>query len=187
MTENSYQLSDSFGYLTHNEINGIKQLVNMVSESNPQVINIGAGAGTSGISILEAREDSHLITLDMRIDSPLGSLQSEINALEKSGLGDISDRHSQVLGNSSELADMFDNETIHMVFIDGDHERNGVRADISAFLPKITRGGIIAFHDYGIRADGIEPWPEVKIAVDELIRPQYEWLVHMDTVIGFRV
>ncbi len=36
---------------------------------------------------------------------------------------------------------------IDLLFIDGDHSYEGVKADIEAWLPHIKRGGHVAFHD----------------------------------------
>ncbi len=45
--------------------------------------------------------------------------------------------------------------TIDFVFIDGDHSYEACTADIEAWTPFVKRGGVIAFHDFGSRADGV--------------------------------
>jgi len=45
--------------------------------------------------------------------------------------------------------------TIDFIFIDGDHSYNACKADIAAWTPFVKRGGVIAFHDFGSRADGV--------------------------------
>ncbi|MEO5960917.1 MAG: class I SAM-dependent methyltransferase [Opitutaceae bacterium] len=45
--------------------------------------------------------------------------------------------------------------TIDFVFIDGDHSYEACKADIAAWAPFVKRGGTIAFHDFGSRADGV--------------------------------
>jgi predicted O-methyltransferase YrrM len=45
--------------------------------------------------------------------------------------------------------------TIDFIFIDGDHSYEACRADIAAWTPYVKRGGVIAFHDFGSRADGV--------------------------------
>lgn len=45
--------------------------------------------------------------------------------------------------------------TIDFIFIDGDHSYAACRADIEAWTPFVRRGGVIAFHDFGSRADGV--------------------------------
>lgn len=51
-------------------------------------------------------------------------------------------------GLSWEMADKFEDGSVDMVFIDADHSYESVAKDISAWLPKIRKGGIISGHDY---------------------------------------
>ena len=44
---------------------------------------------------------------------------------------------------------------IDFIFIDGDHSYAACKADIEAWAPFVKRGGVIAFHDFGSRADGV--------------------------------
>ena len=45
--------------------------------------------------------------------------------------------------------------TIDFIFIDGDHSYGACRADILGWAPFVKRGGVMAFHDFGSRADGV--------------------------------
>lgn len=63
--------------------------------------------------------------------------------------------------DSCRAADLFPNSAIDAAFIDGDHAYEGVAADVSAWLPKVMSGGIIAGHDYD--------YPDVRKAVHEFI------------------
>lgn len=60
---------------------------------------------------------------------------------------------------SIEASKTFDDNSLDFVFIDASHEYEDVKNDISVWLPKVKRGGILAGHDYDY----------VKKAVDELI------------------
>ncbi len=42
----------------------------------------------------------------------------------------------------------FDDESLDMVYIDGDHSYEAVKEDITAWLPKVKREGYICGHDY---------------------------------------
>jgi predicted O-methyltransferase YrrM len=44
---------------------------------------------------------------------------------------------------------------IDFIFIDGDHSYDACKADIAAWTAFVKRGGVIAFHDFGSRADGV--------------------------------
>lgn len=59
-------------------------------------------------------------------------------------------------GFSYKMADTIPDESLGLVYIDGDHTYEGARADINSYWPKLVKGGIMAFHDaanptYGIR------------------------------------
>ena len=53
---------------------------------------------------------------------------------------------------------------IHLLFIDGDHSYEAVKADIEKWTPFVPFGGVVLFHDYDEPA-----CPGVKQAVDELM------------------
>lgn len=55
-------------------------------------------------------------------------------------------------------------QSVDFVFLDGDHARGQVAADIEAWLPLVAYGGYIAGHDYYDYETG--PHPGVKAAVD---------------------
>ena len=68
---------------------------------------------------------------------------------------------------SVDAAKYYDDESLDFVFIDAAHDYENVRKDITAWLPKVKKGGIIAGHDYN--------HPDVKKAVEEIIKsPTYE-------------
>lgn len=64
---------------------------------------------------------------------------------------------------SVEAADRFEDGSLDVVYIDGAHDYDNVKADILAWRPKLRRGGVLAGHDYGPHAPGVVD------AVDELI------------------
>lgn len=65
--------------------------------------------------------------------------------------------------DSVSAAQRFNDNSLDMVFLDGCHEYDAVKADIEAWLPKIKPGGLLAGDDY-------QPsWPGVIAAVDELL------------------
>ena len=60
---------------------------------------------------------------------------------------------------SWDAAAQFEDQSLDLVYIDGDHTYEGVVKDLAAWLPKVRRGGILCGDDIG--------WPGVKMAVDE--------------------
>ena len=72
----------------------------------------------------------------------------------------------------------FDDGSLDIVFIDGDHSYEACLADLRAWLPKVRSGGVICGHDYGHPKIG-----KVKKAVDEyfgevLLGDDFVWVYH---------
>ena len=64
---------------------------------------------------------------------------------------------------SVRAARAFEDQSLDLVMIDGDHTYDGCRNDILAYLPKVKPGGLLCGHDYG------EQYPGVRKAVDEVL------------------
>lgn len=68
--------------------------------------------------------------------------------------------------NSVKASHLFWDKFFDMVYIDADHSYEAAKRDITAWFPKVRKGGILAGHDY-------DPWSrkinsQVKKAVDEV-------------------
>lgn len=70
---------------------------------------------------------------------------------------------------------------IGLLFIDGAHDYNSVRADFERFSPLVKPGGIIAFHDVADYA------PEVKRFVRQDLPGGYERMRQVNSLAAFRV
>jgi hypothetical protein len=51
-------------------------------------------------------------------------------------------------GFSHKMASFVSDDSLGLVYIDGDHTYNGCKSDIKVWMPKLKQGGIMAFHDY---------------------------------------
>lgn len=78
----------------------------------------------------------------------------------------VIDRIKPVRLPSVEAAVLYEDESLDFVFIDGMHTYAAVKEDITAWLPKVKKGGILAGHDY---LHGGDFGPLVKEAVIELL------------------
>jgi len=54
-----------------------------------------------------------------------------------------------ILGNSTEVYNQLEDDSQHLLFIDGDHSLIGVISDFYAYADKVKVGGFLAFHDTG--------------------------------------
>ena len=56
---------------------------------------------------------------------------------------------------------------VDMVFIDGSHDYQSVVRDVNQWLPRISRGGIICGHDFGMQCPGV-----IRAVFDTLPNPR---------------
>lgn len=59
-------------------------------------------------------------------------------------------------GFTYQMAEKIPDNSVGLVYIDADHSYNGVRTDIEYFIPKLVKGGIMSFHDFGNKAYGVK-------------------------------
>lgn len=76
------------------------------------------------------------------------------NTLKEAG---VSDMVETITGDSADSAQLFEDNSVQVLFIDADHTTASVVRDIKAWKPKITESGTIAGHDIN--------WPPVADAV----------------------
>lgn len=199
MAHTSETLRKAFHYFFPNELSVLKSLVYLCPSSPITVLNIGAGAGTSGLAFLETRQDLHLHTVDItNIDSPFGSLYSERQVCQDAGFK-LGNRWFQHHMDSKQLAQWWDYGPVDVCFIDGDHTYDGCVGDITGWLPHMRTGGFMAVHDYrkdsivpsdnGFHTDGPHPiaFEGVDQAVDEFLKSQYEVFALVESLIVFQV
>lgn len=207
MVHTSESLQQAFKYLFPAEVAALKELAQSLPP-NPVVVNIGAGAGTSGLAFMESRPDLKLITIDVQYeDSPFGCLIAEARVLKEAGYGFPFDNRYYQVQNDSVIAGLEwqqwnpgdgGKKPVDLVFVDGLHTYNGCKGDILAWLPNIKKGSIIAVHDYDKKTvykrddlpDKIPhplPWPGVDRAVRKFLCPYFTKVLHIDTLIAFVV
>ena len=114
------------------------------------------------------RELPNYAALTEGAPSPMHALHREFNRHAQHLIG----RWSLVWGDSPVVATFFPDRSLDLVFIDGDHSRDAVAADLAAWLPKVRPGGTLAGHDYSPEGRGAMPYgchPGVVRAVDEFM------------------
>lgn len=114
----------------------------------------------------------------------------EHNGLRMDGLRGICERNlhaaqvkAQLIDSDSVSAAQQVADHLAFVVIDGDHTSPAIDNDIATWTPKIQRGGVVAFHDYGRRKNGCR----VTQAVDAwLEREHWHELGRINTMAGYR-
>jgi predicted O-methyltransferase YrrM len=158
----------------------VKMLKRLVAElrPNPVIINIGAERGTSTLAMLEERNDSIIFSIDV------APCEGEFENARKAGLDDS--RIIRCLGSSQNIGRSWP-FYVDFIWVDGDHSYVGVKADIDAWLPRISSGGIIAFHDY-FEDDPPPHNPSgAGQAVREKMIDKYDLIASVDRLRAFRI
>lgn len=76
-------------------------------------------------------------------------------------IGPVRDQVNPIQMTSMEAVKLYEDDSLDFILIDGSHEYEDVRDDITAWLKKLKPGCMIAGDDY--------EWPGVKRAVNELL------------------
>lgn len=173
----SKEIARRFGYLTEVEIDAIIRFAR-ICEPEPLFVNVGAGSGTSGLALREARDDATIYTVDFSSGGPLGGLQNEVNVFEEYGMIPT----VQILGDSRMIAKTWQYGQIDLLLIDDGHEEDEIAGDIVEWQRWLAPGAYVLVHDYGS-----PNWPSVKEMCD-ILMPQYgiAYMATFDTLAVFR-
>jgi predicted O-methyltransferase YrrM len=182
MMKTAHDLVDQRDYLYHPEVDclhrlaaRIKPTVHHCANGIPIFINIGAGAGTSTVALLEGNLDAIVFSIDIHCGENENETNEHINLKYVDPA--FAKRVIRIWGDSFAVGKSWP-FGVDLVFIDGDHGYAGVKLDIEAWYDKIWSGGIIAFHDYGLKmTDGSEQFPGVRKAVDEFTEERIPLLI----------
>jgi predicted O-methyltransferase YrrM len=106
------------------------ELLRLVRRMKPRVIvEIGAGEGGATYGLRLAAPGATVVSIDM--DKTVATI-----------LGD-----SHAPATIAALRGVLQGRPIDVLFIDGDHSYEGVRADFEMYAPLVRSGGIVTFHD----------------------------------------
>ncbi len=96
----------------------------------PTIVQIGVQYGASLACSLAGAPEARIVGVDLNIgfyEGPPGPVLMQANSKEYA---------PQFLG------------PVHLLFVDGDHTRDGVHGDMQGWLGKVRPGGLAVFHDY---------------------------------------
>jgi predicted O-methyltransferase YrrM len=117
------------------------QLAQAVPESG-QIVEIGAEYGMSAsLFIAGAKPTVRITSVDL---FPGDMLAKYRNNLREAG---YEGRSTQIQGDSSTAGKLWDGGPIDLLFIDGDHNYEGCKADIDAWVKHVKVHGFVIFHD----------------------------------------
>lgn len=141
------------GWLTENEGTFLYHQAKKTS-NKLAIVEVGSWKGKSTVCLAKgakAGKRSHSYAVDPHTGSKehrkkfgkVDTFQSFKNNISSNKLEEFV---TPIRKPSTKAAKTF-NKKIGLMFIDGAHEYKNVMADINAWFPKVSHGGIIAFHD----------------------------------------
>lgn len=191
------ELRRAFKYFFPEELVELQRL-SLELPPNPVIINIGAGAGTSGLAFIECRDDSIIYTIDVENErSPLGSLFSERAVFAGAGFSNLKDVRWFQIHERSQAVGGWWRKKVNLVLVDGAHDYEGCAEDIRVWLPHLRQDGLLVVHDYdkdyipvgalGSHNDIPRPksWNGVVRAVDEKLIGKYRQISRVLSLITF--
>lgn len=127
------------------------------------IVEIGAEYGMSAsLFCAFAKQSVKIFSVDL---FPGELLRTHRHNLASQGYGQ---RSIQVKGDSHEIGKRWTEIPIDLLFIDGDHSYQGVVLDIKAWLPLVTVGGFVLFHDCEC-VTNLNPVPVIHAEVSQAI------------------
>lgn len=167
------------GWLSPYEQFALLHLPSLVDHLPGSIVEIGSYKGKStialalGSSILSTQKRP-IYAIDPFIVPPFKFFQDNITNHKLEHMVIPIKKHSEEAYNDCP-------KEIAAIFIDGDHEYSSVKRDIFHYVPKVVKGGLIAFHDYS------DFWPGVYRAVNESCNNEnFEYLTIYDNLLVIR-
>lgn len=168
---------DELGIEKYKLIKSREELVKHVAKECPEGygVEVGVQEGKFSKIILDNWNCEKLFLVDPweeydEYQSDLGAVSQEqhehnLNKTIANTFG-YDDRVEIIRDYSVNASDEFHDESLDFVYLDARHDKDGIFEDIEAWWPKVSKGGILAGHDYTDLEQGINKI-EVKSVVDE--------------------
>jgi predicted O-methyltransferase YrrM len=135
----AHDLARSRAFLTVEDVDLLIELSLLLPE-DAYVVDLGAGSGTTALAITERRRDISVRTVDINPEAINSTEQVMINTGRRG-------QWSGMCCDSVWFANVC-RVPIDLLLIDTSHTYEGTKAELEAWLPKLTPGALIWMHDY---------------------------------------
>lgn len=139
---------------------GLIQMINDIFDIHPNIsrmVEIGSHLGESTSIFLGFKKIQQIYCVD------IWKNKHNENIFDQRLKNYIGNRCIKMKCSSKLACDKFDDNSIDMVYIDGNHQYKYVKDDLILWYNKLKPGGILSGHDYD------ESWKGCKRAIDDFI------------------
>ncbi len=162
-----------------------RKQVELARKAKKGIVEIGVLNGETSRILAEANQNIPVVGIDpLVIDSMSETLIGTDEAIR---------RNTAHLPNYRLIKDFSYNVVkgwampFDYIYIDGSHVYEDVKRDFEEWLPKLSKGGLMGFHDSTMYRGGMPYWPGPSRLADELIHdPRMEYVDSVGRVTIFR-
>lgn len=137
----------------------------LIKQINPKIfVELGTHSGNSYFSFCQTVKDEKLQTRCYAVDTWKGDehagfyseeIYSSVNQYNQNNFN----KFSKLLPMTfDEAVDYFSDNTIDLIHIDGLHTYEAVKHDFETWLPKLSSGAVVLFHDTNVRQHEFGVW-----------------------------
>jgi len=114
-------------------------------------VEIGVSSGENALNILENLDIALLYLIDPYIEYE-HFRQENINRWENLAHSRLDSKYIAkivwIKNFSAKVINLFNDETLDFVYIDGDHKYDNIKLDLELYYPKVKLDGLFAGHDF---------------------------------------
>lgn len=133
------------GYLSESDRVYLGDLAFACSDLQGPMVEIGSYKGLSALCLKHGAPSKKLFCFDFFEDDKVGAFQANMERAGVSVLGVIGSKGDF----RSTIPAVLGNDSIALAFVDHDHQFVTTKAAYELIWPRLSSGGILAFHDYG--------------------------------------
>jgi hypothetical protein len=169
---------------------GIRQLVDYTMLNEIEMVEVGSYAGESAELFVGTGKIKEIVCVDPwengydKSDggSERRSMKEVEKIFDKRMENSCKGKYRKIKGTSEEASTIFKDQSLDLVYIDGNHQYKAVSLDIKKWLPKVKSGGYISGHDWS--RDGVKRAIEESIGTPCSTFSDDSWIASVDKLRG---
>ena len=178
------KMSGNVKRMPHNHINVLYMLRELMGDKCKNYLEIGVYYGASFILVMQNKYPCNFVGIDFfdkvrygenvtNDVNPIADVRNVINSVNEHNYNyDLIQGDSTDIDIVTQVKDKI-KDGIDLLFIDGNHEPDGLLADFNNYKDLVNSGGFIVFDDYGFL-------PDVKNTVDDIDFSGFEVIGEID-------